>query len=243
MDMLTDRAPFDYRYLSGRLLRELAQQDDATRSRWRASGELTAVFGHVNISRPERDNTNLYMLAQRSEKLVSDHTTRDLTQAYSGQYLRTQLPLRFGIFEPHMGWAGGKVAYYLAEVQDDAKRFVVALFGSAANVVGNRDTGGSGYYPSDMRGLYTLLYLVRDPSGPGMDPPDYLWDDGRPYDEVRASAAVTLARRSAKGTPEQLDFLARLFVSVEDLDLGNGTAGKVLVGAPLWVATPKPQPV
>jgi len=40
-----------------------------------------------------------------------------------------------------------------------------------------------------------------------------------------------------------LDFLARLFVSVEDLDLGNGTAGKVLVGAPLWVATPKPQPV
>jgi hypothetical protein len=182
-------------------------------------------------------------LAKRADDLVSDYITRDLEHAYAGEYLRTELVMRFGILHPLMGWAGGRVACYLGDVfEDNGRRVVVTLFGSASNVVGYRDDGGTGFYPSDLHGLYTLLNLVREPSDPDMDP-NFLWDDGRLGDEVRASAAMTLARGAANIPLGPQDFLARLFVDVDDHDFSDGTRGRVLLGAPLWVATPLPEPM
>ncbi len=240
--MLTDRAPFEYRYMSSRLLTHLFQQDEATRTRWRASGGFNAWVANLQVSREELDHTNLHALAARSEQLVSDHTG-DLATTGAGFYLRDRLPVRYGVFEPHIGWRGGRVACYAGETRAaDGERVLLALFGSSSNVVGYQDDDlRQGEMPSDITGLYTMLDLAREPSDPEIDL-DYRWDDGQLNDQVRADTAIKFARRGARLAIGEHDFLARVFVQVEDYRYDDNFTGRVIVGTPLWVATPKPRP-
>jgi hypothetical protein len=235
--MLTDRAAFEYRYLSGRLLAELFRHDEAARNRWQMSGALTAWIAKLQVTRVDLDHTNMHALAGRAEQLVSDHTG-DLANAGVGLYVKDQLELHHGVFEPHMGWAGGQVACYTGETTtDEGERVFLALFGSASNVVGYRDDGGSGYYPSDITGLYTMLDLAREPGDPEIDF-EYRWDDGHLSDDARAHTAIKFAYGSAQIPIGVHDFLARVFIEVEDYSYNDDFTGRVIVGTPLWVATP-----
>jgi hypothetical protein len=238
--VLTDRSPFEYRYLSSRLLAELFQHDDAARNRWRVSGGLSAWIANLQVTRTDLDHANMHALAARAEQLVSDHTG-DLASTGKGLYVKDELELRHGVFEPHMGWTGGKVACYAGEsITSDGERVFVALFGSASNVVGYRnDAGGQGYFPSDITGLYSMLDLAREPSDPEIDF-EYRWDDGRLSDDVRAHTAIKFAHGGAKRPIGSHGFLARVFVEIDNYRYDDEFAGRVIVGTPLWVATPRP---
>jgi uncharacterized protein DUF7019 len=240
--VLTDRAPFEYRYLSARLLAEMFQHDEAARSRWRVSAGANPWIVNLQAVRADLDHANMHALAVRSEHLVSDHTG---TLANSGmaRYVRDQLALRRGIFEPHRGWRGGRVACYAGEARGaDGEPVFLALFGSSSNVVGYRDDEPRfGEMPSDMTGLYTMLDLAREPGDPEIDL-DYRWDDGQLSEDARAHAAIKFARSRARRSIGVHDFLARVFLEVEDYRYDDTFTGKVIIGTPLWVATPKPTP-
>jgi hypothetical protein len=238
--MLTDRAPFEYRYLSSRLLSELFQHDDAARRRWRISGGVTAWIASLQVARSELDRTNLHALAAQSEQLVSDHTG-NLADTGAGLYVRDRLALRYGVFEPHMGWRGGRVACYAGEdLTADGEPVFLALFGSSSNVVGYRDEDARlGEMPSDITGLYTMLDLAREPNDPEIDF-EYRWEDARLSDEARASTAIKFARMGARTSIGVHDFLARVFLEVENYRYDDNFTGRVVIGTPLWVATPKP---
>jgi hypothetical protein len=240
--MLTDRAPFDYRYLSGRLLVDLFQHDEAARPPWKITGGVNLWLTNLQATRADRDHANLHALAMRSEQLVSDQTG-SVEYTGAGLYVRDRLDLRHHIFEPHMGWRGGSVASYSGEViTADGDHVFVALFGSASNVVGYRDPGGTGFYPSDMAGLYTMLDLAREPSDPEIDF-EYRWEDGHLSEDALAHNAIKF---SLGGQPRRIgehEFLARIFIDVEHHRYGDEFEGRVVMGAPLWVATPGPAPM
>ena len=239
--VLTDRAPFEYRYLSGRLLAELFQHDQAARSRWKVTGGMSAWLANLHAARSEVDQADLHALAMRSAQLVSDYTG-SAANTGAGLYVRDRLNLRHHIFEPHMGWRGGAVASYSGEATaDDGDRVFVSLFGSASNVVGYRDPGGTGFYPSDMTGLYTMLDLAREPSDPEIDF-EYRWDDGHLSEDALAHNAIKFALGDSPHQIGEHDFLARIFVDVEHHRYGSEFEGRVIMGAPLWIATPRPAP-
>lgn len=240
MVVLTDREPFEYRYMSGRLLADLFQHDEATRRRWKVQGGISASIGSLQASRAELDHTNMHALAARAAQLVSDHTSSLTSTAAAAIYIKDQLDLRFGIFAPFMGWEGGEVACYSGEMtNEDNERVFLALFGSASNVVGYRADGGTGYCPSDMMGLYTMLDLVREPDDPEMDF-EYLWDDGQRDKLFRVDAAVKYCRGNVSKRIGVHDFLARIFFEVDDFRYDDHFTGRVIVGTPLWIATPRP---
>jgi hypothetical protein len=240
---VTDRAPYEYRYLSRRLLTDVIKNDEASRGRrLKLSTRVGLSPVTVDIGATESDRTSMQAFARRAVDLVSDHTT-DLDADPAGPYVMCRVALRFGLFEALMGWPGGTVACYAGEHTTVAgERVYLALFGSGSNVVGFRDADGTGYYPSDLDGLYALLDLVREDDDPAIDY-DYRWDDARYNDQVRAETAVKFADGGARTPIGAHDMLARIFVEVEHLRVNDQFAGRVLVGTPLWVATPHPTPL
>lgn len=238
--MLTDRAPFDYIYLSRRLLTDLFEHDEAVRTRWRGSFGFNLRFLFGQFNRSDVDKTNLRALAKESSRLVSDNTG-DL--ATPGVYVRDRLELYAGEFEPLMGWTGGKVACYRGESFDDAGcRVLLALFGSASNVVGRRATEGSGdgFYPSDMHGLYSILDAARERADPEIQL-DYRLDDLQMSEQARVSEAISFVNGGARQAIGAHDFLARVFFDVEKFEIDHRLVGRVIIGTPLWIATPRPQ--
>ena len=151
--------------------------------------------------------------------------------------------MRYGVFEPHIGWRGGRVACYAGEGRAaDGGRVFLALFGSSSNVVGYLDDEPrQGEMPSDITGLYTMLDLAREPDDPEIDF-DYRWDDGHVTEDSRADTAIKFARMGARTAIGEHDFLARVFIEVENYRYDDSFTGRVIVGTPLWVATPKPAP-
>jgi hypothetical protein len=241
--MLTDRAPYEYRYLSRRLLTELFEHDEAAQPRWRRTFELTInlpLVGSVQLRRAPLDRANLRELANRSLQLVSDQTGDLVTPGY---YVYDEVELRHGTFEPHLGWSGGEVACYSSEITtNDGERVFLALFGSASNVVGRRQVDeGEGYYPSDMHGLYAILDAAREHDDAGIDF-EYLWADAGMAERPRAEHAMQFARGAARRGIGRHRFLSKIFCEKEDIDLGCGVIGRVIVGTPIWIATPLPKP-
>jgi hypothetical protein len=237
--MLTNRAPFDYVYLSERLLTDLFRHERATRSRWTGSFDLNLHVLNIHLQRQVPDYTNLHYLAMRSLDLVSDYCGGIGT---SDVYVNDRLELRHGVFSPLMGWRDGQIACYQGEAETpDGQTVFVALFGSASNVIGRRPKDDNlDYYPSDVAGLYTLLDAARERRDLEIDL-SYRWDDSTLSNAARAETAVKFAHGGATGEPRLLDFLARVFLEVEDYNFAGNAYDKVLVGAPLWIATPKPQ--
>jgi hypothetical protein len=238
--MLTDRAPFEYVYLSSRLLTDLVQHDEATRSRRAWTFDVNLRFLGLHRQRRVPDLANLRDLAARSLEIVEDNTGNIDVPGY---FVHDQMELRQGVFSPHMGWPDGHIACYYGVSSTDGATFV-ALFGSATNVVGRRranaDNQGS-FYPSDAAGLYALLDVIRERDDPEIDL-DYRLDDHAMSDESRAERAVMFAKRGASGAARPLEFLARVYLDVQNYSFGEDVYRRVVVGAPLWIATPRPTP-
>lgn len=239
--MLTDRAPVEFHYLSKRLLTDLVQHDDAARPRSKLSFDFRVRWFGLHVERTPPDFTNFRDLAMRSTELVRDNTgTLDVPSYFIHDYL----DLHHGVFSPHMGWHG-HVASYRGETTDSKGVPVfLALFGSASNVAGRRprDEDTSDYYPSDMTGLYAYLDSIREPEDPEIDV-DYRLDDLGSTQETLADLAMQHSRGGATLDIGPHEFLARVLIHHEHhRSRGGDFTGRVIVGTPIWIATPKPRP-
>lgn len=138
-----------------------------------------------------------------------------------------------------MGRRGGKVACYRPETTTETgERVMVALFGSASNVVGRRPSQEkSEFYPSDATGLYSLLDGAREDADPEIEF-SYRWDDATLSEEARADTALMFARRGASRPIGLVRFHASVFQVVDKPELRDESIDQVIIGAPLWVATP-----
>jgi hypothetical protein len=154
--VLTDRAPFEYRYLSKRLLIGLMQHEEAALPRRKLSLDLNLRGIGLRGQRKPPNFKNFRDLAMRSTELVRDNTGTLDVPSY---YIHDQLDLCHGVFSPQMGWHGHVACYQGEAIDSDGARVFLALFGSASNVEGRRqrDEDTSEYYPSDMTGLYAFL--------------------------------------------------------------------------------------
>jgi hypothetical protein len=244
LPVLTDRAPFEFVYLSRRLLMGLIQQDEAARPRSRRTFGVNPPWLGFSTQRRAPDYSNLRDLAMRSVDAVSDHTG-GLDNTWS-PYVHGIADFRWGVFSPHMGWTGGEVAcFHGSAIAPDGIPVRLAFFGSASNLVG-RVPGSEvdhGFYPSDMLGLYALLDSVREPNDPEIDLTHRVDDLSLGRDRL-IEQALEFADGGAHFGPRTLEFLVlrQLSADGDDLDPPVSNATRVLVGAPLWVATPKPQP-
>jgi hypothetical protein len=240
--MLSDRAPFEYLYMSRRLLTDLVQHDEAARPR--VKRELSFNFKWISYQGQRRppDLGNPHDLASRSLDLVSDHAG-GLDDQWS-PYVHAEIQLSSGVFTPLIGWNGGTVACFRGEVTTtDGLSVFVALFGSASNLVGYRsgDDAISGFTPSDMTGLYALLDAVREPDDPEISLQCRLDDQALAREHV-AQVAIEFARSGARQGSQTLTFLARRLLPVDGYRGREDKFDRVLIGAPLWVATPAPMP-
>jgi hypothetical protein len=241
--MLTDRHPIDYLYLSRRLLSDLVQHEQAAQSRWQFQPSFTLMGFSLGVGRRRADFDNLYDLAHRSQQLVSDNTG-GLDQVGS-HYVLATLKLRNGVFEPLMGWRGGRVACFQGEATaDDGASVFVALFGSASNWRGFRadEETLSGFTPSDVMGLYGVLDAVREADDPEVGLEEKINELDLQRDH-KLDEAVRFARLGVRSSdPQQLTFLARHLMSTENYQSDDGSYDRVLIAAPLWIATPMPTP-
>lgn len=239
--MLTNRAPFEYLYLSRRLLADLVRNDEAVRPRTRRTFSFGAFGQRLTATRRAPDYDSVQDLAARSLDLVDDHLG-GLDRVWE-TYVHAEVDLYRGVFAPHMGWDGGEVACFRADLLsvDDRSSVFVALFGSASNLTGYRAKPGAdhGFYPSDIAGLYSLLDAIREPGDPETDL-DYRLHDQSLDPATRVDEAIMFAQGGARLGPQRLEFLARRLLYEESFDGLHGTYDCVIVGAPLWVRTPKP---
>ena len=149
-----------------------------------------------------------------------------------------------GLMTVLMGWADTshvEIAAMKAEVNDpEAGRVLVALFGSASNYRGRKPVSdGLTEIPSDVDGLYGILDRTREPRDPEISN-RYLDRDIGHSPSSRADTAFRLLGERFTGFREgRFDLLMQSFCiddSYEPYDL-------VILGAPVWVATPSPGPM
>jgi hypothetical protein len=240
--VLTDRAPFEYRYLSRRLLTQLIKHDEAVRRRARRTIAVSMFGLTVSAQRSTPDYENLSDLAGRSLELVSDHVG-GLDCSWC-PHLHAELDLHEGVFAPLMGWDGGEVACYCGTaVLPGGERVFVGLLGSAANLTGYQGPpeGERGFHPSDMAGLYSLIEAVRETDDPEVDL-EYRIDDHSLEREAVLELAMDFTASGARGCPVRLEFLARQLLGGDGYHGRHGEFDRVMIGAPLWAATPRPVP-
>jgi hypothetical protein len=166
--MGTDGWPVDFRYISSRLVLQIVQQDEATRSRWRFSG-IPTPWGPIGLHKKRLDRDNEFALCREATKAVRD-LTGTITQGWR-EYIRAELDLTMGFMTVLMGWkdsANVEIAAMKAEVDDpESGRVLVALFGSASNYRGRKPVSdGLTEIPSDVDGLYGILDRTREPETP-----------------------------------------------------------------------------
>jgi hypothetical protein len=237
----TDRWPVDFRYISSRLVLQIAQQDQATRSRWRFRG-IPTPWGSLAFQKDEIDLSNNFALVRKATDAVRDNTAT-IEQGW-GDYIRAELDLTMGLMTVLRGWADTshvEIAVMKAEVQDpEAGRVLVALFGSASNYRSRKPiSDGMTEIPSDVDGLYGILERTREPRDPSIANNELDRDIGH-SPSSRADTAVRLLGQRFEGFSEgRFDVLLQHFCSDED----TKPYGRVILGAPVWVATPEPRPM
>lgn len=240
--MVVDRWPVDFRYISSRLVRQIVQQDQATRARWRFPIEVPIPWARFSIHREPPDRENEFVLCREATEAVRDLTST-ITQGW-GPYIRAELDLTMCYMTFLMGWEGRShvdIAAMKAEVDDPEEgRVLVSLFGSAANYRGRRpESEQSVETPSDADGLYGILDRTREPSHPLISN-TYLDDDIRWSPSGRAEEAMRLVLGSRfKGFREdRFDVLMYSYCSAPDI----ADFDRVILGEPVWVATSSPKP-
>jgi hypothetical protein len=237
--MGTDRWPDDFRYISNRLVRQIVQQNEAPRSRWRFSLALRGV----GLQRDRIDQSNEFALCREATKAVRDSTST-ITQGW-GQYIQAELDLTMGLVTVLMGWADTshvEIAAMKAELNDpEAGRVLVALFGSASNYRGTKPTeDGLVEIPSDVDGLYGILNRTREPGDPEILDQELDRDIGH-SPSSRADSAVTLllGKRFTVFREGRFKLLMQVFCTQENTEPYD----LVILGAPVWVAAPPQSPI
>jgi len=232
----------DFRYISSRLVRQIVQQDEATRSRWRFPVAIPTPWGPLGFQKDRIDRHNEYALCREATEAVRDNTST-ITQSW-GDYIRAELDLTMGFMTVLMGWADTshvEIAAMKAEVNHpEAGKVLVALFGSASNYRGRKPiSDGLAEIPSDVDGLYGILERTREPKDPKIRY-DYLDHDIGHSPNSRADTAIRLLGERFTGFREgRFDLLIQSFCIDEDTDAYD----LVILGAPVWVATPEPLPI
>lgn len=239
--MSTDNWPVNFTYISQRLTKEIAQQDEAARLPIEMSAKLRlAIFSMVFKTR-KLDYGNRYALARKATSAVESLTG---TVELPGEYVKATADVLVCDFPVFMGWKDTFNAHVAAIVLDgsrDSERTFVALFGSVANFLGYKAGGDSvGWTPSDFDGLYRLIDSSREPGDPEIDP-EALQEDDRHDDMSRLETAWRVAGRSRTiDHLRQMEFLAKVHLHVHDVSILGEHFEHFLVGAPVWVATPAP---
>ena len=237
-DVVTDRWPVEFRYISNRLVLQIVQQDQATRSRWNLTS-VSTPWGGLGFQRNQVSERNELALCKQATKAVKDHTTT-IAQGW-GDYVRADFDLTMGTMTVLMGWVDRghvPIAVMKSEVDDpEVGRVLVALFGSASNYRHIRPGSDRGEIPSDVDGLYGILDRTREPRDPKIDD-HYLDRDIGQSPAGRADTAIRLLDQRFKGFREdRFDVLMKRFCTVEEI----GGYDLVILGAPVWIATPLPQ--
>jgi|SRR6266536_5015021 len=92
-----------------------------------------------------------------------------------------------------------------------------------------------------MHGFYAILDTARERDDAGIDF-EYVWADAGMAERPRAEHAMQFARGAARRGIGRHCFLSKVFCEKDDIDLGRGVTGRVIVGTPVWIATTLPQP-
>ena len=239
--MVTDRWPVDFRYISSRLVLQIVQQNEATRTRWRFPA-IPTPWGPIGFQKSPIDRDNEAALCREATNAVRDNTST-ITQGW-GDYIRAELDLTMGFMTVLMGWEDTshvEIAAMKAEVSDpEAGKVLVALFGSASNYRGRKPTNdGMAEIPSDVDGLYGILERTREPKDPEIRY-DYLDRDIGHSPNSRADTAIRVLGKRFRGIREgRFDLLMQSFCTDED----TKPYDLVVLGAPVWIATPEPRPM
>jgi hypothetical protein len=239
----TDNSPVDYKYISRRLTEEIVQQHEAAKSRSELSlGVQLRVFG-MSVKTRKPDFRNLFDLARRATDAVINLTG---TLEAEGLYVAGELDLHPCRFPVHMGWERSpnhEVAAYVADAVVGGERVFVGLFGSVGNYIGHReeDRLSTGFFPSDIDGLYGILNGSLEPSDPRIWQ-DYL-DDNAQLDEMDVvEIAIRLGTlASADFRSRRLQYLAKVHIALHDVDVQSEHFDHVLIGAPVWARSPAPR--
>jgi len=142
-----------------------------------------------------------------------------------------------------MGWQDKShvdIAAMKAERDSEDGRLLVALFGSASNYRGRKPQNDDlPEIPSDVDGLYGILERTRESWDPVIDN-DFLdrdigWDPAGRADTARR----LFDTRFTGFRQDRFDVLLQSFCQVEEV----GPYARVIIGAPVWVATPRPHPM
>lgn len=243
--MRTDNWPVDFRYISRRLVTEIVQQHEAGRPRQPWAFSLPLRIFTVTLERRAPDYGNLFDLARRATESVSENTG---TLADFGPYVMASVELHHCWFPIHQGWVEGSnhevAAFFSDTTRQDSGRTLIALFGSVGNYLGRRpEPEQPGWTPSDAAGLYAILDATREPTDSSVKA-DYLWDDGAMTMVTRYDVARRFNEQMADRFPaEPAAFLARAYSFEHDVDLRDCRYDTVLLGAPVWIATPHPTPL
>lgn len=244
--MTTDNDPVDYVYVSNRLTRNVVQQHEAARKDWRAVFNLKGGPLSLGVRALSPDYRNRYDLAHRATAAVSQNTG-DL--ASPGTYIRATLQMQLckvvvliGFDDPNAEVAG----VFADQSVPGIGRVFVALFGSISNLVGWRRSPrlDTERHPSDAAGLYEILNATREPNDPVVDT-NHLTDDRLldTADCFDAAHGIAFRHNEPLLPVRPLEFLAVNLHFETGLQLDGNTYDAALLGAPLWVATPRPAPM
>jgi hypothetical protein len=243
--MATDNWPVSFVYISNRLVTEIVQQHEAMQSPWRASFSLNLKLAALGIRHRDLGYHNKFDLCRRATDAVRDHTG---TPELPGQYVRTKLAITPGLLTVLHGWDDQShvdIAAMFSEDQiPDVGSVLIALFGSASNYVGRRPRDdGVNEIPSDVDGLYGILDRTREQADPRIAE-HFLDRDPGHTSEGRVDIALGLARDRFRGFERRrLDLLMRIFYCVDHYSAGRVHYDRVLIGAPVWAATPMPRAI
>ena len=242
--MTTDSWPQEFRYISKRLVREIVQQHEAAGRSWTAdSADVSVTPARVGFRKRRPDPDNPYDLARRATQAVSDNTG---TLEVGGSYVRGELELKLCQFPVLLGLdrSHSPVAS-VCHVGESANgtRTVVAMFGSIENYIGSkrrRNADGGGFFPSDIAGLYGIVELAREPRDARPDS-DRIADDEELDDLAVCEIAIHFAIQSEPFQRARFSFLAKTHLHLSDALIDGKRYATVLVGTPIWVATPSPR--
>jgi hypothetical protein len=196
--------------------------------------------GLFSFTRDRVDRTNEFALCREATEAVRENTST-ISQSW-GTYIRAELDLTMGFMSVLMGWKGTnhvEIAAMKADLSDPgAGRVLVALFGSASNYRGRKPIDdGLTEIPSDVDGLYGIL--EREPGDPEIQN-EFLDRDIGHSPQGRADTVLRLLGDRFRGfSQDRLDVLLQCFA----MDEHTEPYDLVIIGAPVWVATPPPRPI
>jgi hypothetical protein len=242
----TDRSPITYEYISHRLTTESVQQDEASKPRTKTSISLSLKFLTIGREATPPDFSNRYDLAARATEAVVGLTG---SLAAPGDYIRDCLSLQFCRPAIHIGFEPPNQVVSGLFADEDVPglgRVFVALFGSVTNLKGwrRKEAYDSDRHPSDAAGLYEILQASLEPLDSTVDPEELVYEQElSEWDSIDAAYGIVYRHEKILRPKGRFEFLAVNHVYATDITLGKDHYEVALLGAPVWVRTPPPQPV